>query len=174
MGLHNSPELKQKEIRGSLWLHVATVLVLCRIYCSKKGMYKMNNSTLVNAKIEKKGWPGSEQSLLVFHLIKYQLFRYTLKKKKRRRQISKQNKTKQKRKKKGKTERKKRRIWNRHLLHHATSPYHYSTDQGWLGNVAESFKFNAFSMELPSTNAVQSLSSLWQGKNRVIDSEKTV
>ena len=41
----------------------------------------MNNSTLVNAKIEKKGWPGSEQSLLVFHLIKYQLFRYTLKKK---------------------------------------------------------------------------------------------
>ena len=43
----------------------------------------MNNSTLVNAKIEKKGWPGSEQSLLVFHLIKYQLFRYTLKKKKK-------------------------------------------------------------------------------------------
>ena len=66
----------------------------------------MNNSTLVNAKIEKKGWPGSEQSLLVFHLIKYQLFRYTLKKKKRR-QISKQNKTKQKRKKKRKDREKK-------------------------------------------------------------------
>ena len=90
----------------------------------------MNNSTLVNAKIEKKGWPGSEQSLLVFHLIKYQLFRYTLKKK-RRRQISKQNKTKQKRKKKGKTERKEKTIRTWYLLYHATSPYHYTTDKGW-------------------------------------------
>ena len=70
----------------------------------------MNNSTLVNAKIEKKGWPGSEQSLLVFHLIKYQLFRYTLKKK--RRQISKQNKTKQKRKKKRKDREKRKKDSN--------------------------------------------------------------
>ena len=91
-------------------------------------MYKMNNSTLVNAKIEKKGWPGSEQSLLVFHLIKYQLFRYTLKKKKKTNKQTKQNKAKTK--KKGKTERKEKRIRTWYLLYHATSPYHYTTDKG--------------------------------------------
>ena len=67
----------------------------------------MNNSTLVNAKIEKKGWPGSEQSLLVFHLIKYQLFRYTLKKKKKTNKQTKQNKAKTKKKKERQREKKK-------------------------------------------------------------------
>ena len=67
----------------------------------------MNNSTLVNAKIEKKGWPGSEQSLLVFHLIKYQLFRYTLKKKKKTNKQTKQNKAKTKKKRKDREKRKK-------------------------------------------------------------------
>ena len=89
---------------------------------------------------------------------------------------TKQNKAKTKKKttttKKRKTEREKKgvlsRIQTRHHRPHAT---HYTTKDVYVF-FAESLNFNGFSMELPSANAVHSLSSLWKGKNRAFDSKK--